>query len=97
MQEKGYIASIEMVAKFILRQTLCKKQKASSTHHGYFERHLKTPYKQYTLVTLEIQYLEKLTDTANVDVKEYENAIIKRIDDQYKSKSTLETDYVEKR
>ena len=30
---------------------------------------LKTPYKQYTIGNVEIQYLEKLTDTANVDVK----------------------------
>ena len=47
---------------------------------------LKTPYKQYTIGNVEIQYLEKITDKPELDTV-YKDVKIKRIDEQYKLKA----------
>jgi hypothetical protein len=87
MQEKGYYSFNRDGGEIYFTADTLQSRKQVPLTMDILKDTLKTPYKQYTIGNVEIQYLEKLTDTANVDVKEYENAIIKRIDDQYKVKA----------
>ena len=87
MQEKGYYSFNRDGGEVYFTADTLQSRKQVPLTMDILKDTLKTPYKQYTIGNVEIQYLEKLTDTANVDVKEFENAIIKRIDDQYKVKA----------
>ena len=87
MQEKGYYSFNRDGGEIYFTADALQSRKQVPLTMDILKDTLKTPYKQYTIGKVEIQYLEKLTDTANVDVKEFENAIIKRIDDQYKVKA----------
>ena len=83
-----------MVARIYFTANTLQNE-SSSTHHGYLKT-WKRRFKQYTIGKSRNSIFRKTCDTAILDVKEYENATHQRIDDQYKVKSTLETDYVEK-
>ena len=77
MQEKGYYSFNRDGGEIYFTADTLQSRKQVPLTMDILKDTLKTPYKQYTIGNVEIQYLEKLTDTANVDVKGFENAIIK--------------------
>lgn len=87
MQEKGYYSFNRNgdEIKAFLADTLKSKKQVPLTLE-ILKDSLKTPYKQYTIGDVEVQYLEKITDKPKLDTL-YRDVNIKRINEQYKLKS----------
>lgn len=87
MQDKGFYSFNRNgnEIKAFLADTLKSTKKVPLTLE-IIKDSLKTPYKQYTIGDVEIQYVEKITDKPKLDTL-YRDVYIKRIDKQYKLKS----------
>lgn len=95
MQERGYYSFNKNGEIFFTADTL-KSRKQVPLTIDILKRSIKTPYKQYTIGDIEIQYLDKITGKPTIDTV-FRNVNIKKIDDQYKTKSLLEAYYDKKR
>lgn len=86
MQDKGYYSfNKEGGEIFFTADTLQNKKKVPLTLE-VFKDSLQTPYKQYTVGDIEIQYLENITDRPSIET-EYKGVSIKRINNQYHLKA----------
>ena len=86
MQEKGFYSFNRDGGEIYFTADTLQSRKQVPLTMDILKDTLKTPYKQYTIGNVEIQYLEKITDKPELDTV-YKDAKIKRIDEQYKLKA----------
>lgn len=86
MQEKGYYSFNKDGGEIYFTADTLKSRKQVPITMDILKDSVKTPYKQYTIGDVEIQYLEKITDKPELNT-DYKGTNIKRIDDQYNIKA----------
>lgn len=86
MQKKGYYTFNKDGGEiFFTADTLTSRKQVPLTL-GILKDSLKTPYKQYTIGNIEVQYLEKITDTPTLE-SNIRGVAIRRINAQYRDKA----------
>mgnify|MGYP000243364547 CR=1 FL=1 len=86
MQERGFYSFNKDGGEIYFTADTLKSRKKVPLTMDILKDSIKTPYKQYTIGDIEIQYLEKITDKPQENA-EYKDVNIKRIDDQYNLKA----------
>lgn len=86
MQERGYYSFNKNGGEIFFTADTLKSRKQVPLTIDILKDSIKTPYKQYTIGDIEIQYLDKITGKPTIDTV-FRNVNIKKIDDQYKTKS----------
>lgn len=86
MQERGYYTFNKDGGEIFFTADTLTSRKQVPLKLEIIKDSIKTPYKQYTIGNVEVEYVKKITDK-KLDSVKYRDIFIKRIDDNYNVKA----------